>query len=118
MDIFKIQSAFMEISGLSQQECSNYLNLFKTADIQISKKVKKNINLKENEPLLVEVAGAIAYYMYCLMQNKKNANVSVLDVKIELDKNASLNSARKYRDELLLLASDILIDENFDFILT
>ncbi len=118
MDIFKIQSAFMEISGLSEQECANYLNLFKTADIQISKKIKKGIDINQNEPLLVEVAGAIAYYMYCLMQSKKMANVSVLDVKIELDKNISLNSAKKYRDELLLLASDILVDENFDFIST
>lgn len=118
MDIFKIQTAFMEISGLNEKDCANYINLFKSADIQITKKVKNGVDIQKNEPLLIEVAASVAYYMYCLMQSKKMANVSVLDVKIELDKNISLNSAKKYKDEMMLLASDILVDENFDFIST
>lgn len=118
MDIFKIQYAFMKISGLSEEECMDYLNLFKSADIKISKKVKSSAYIDENESLLVELAAAEAYYMYCLMQSKKMANVSVLDVKVEVDKNLLLDSAKKYKDELALLASDILIDESFDFIST
>lgn len=116
MDIFKIQTAFMELSGLNAEECNKYVNLFKTADKLIKKRIKKGVSINDNEPILVEVACAVAYYMYCLMQSKKSANVSVLDVKIDLDKNISLNSAKKYKDELLLLASDLLEDENFNFI--
>lgn len=65
--------------------------------------------------MLTELAAANAYYRYMIMTNMVSGSINALDLTVSVDNSKQIQAAKRLRDELTIMAKDLLNDDIFLF---
>lgn len=100
---------------MDESESLQYYKLIEMSRLQVEKKIKPNTDMLINGAVLTQFAASIAYYTYIVIQSKKSGSINAGGVRVDTDATASLKAAKELKNEMLLLASDVLVDKGFMF---
>lgn len=116
INVWSVCQVLEDTGALSSEETKKAMPFCLSACSQLSKRLKNVKN--EDEPAVINACAGIALYNYSLLQCSKSEDFSSFkagDITISKTKNSTYESAVKFRDEALLLASEYLTDVDFVF---
>lgn len=110
-------SQFLENTGiLDENEVKKAMPFCLSACANLSKRLKSPEF--EDEPAVISACAGLALYNYSLLQGSSQEDFSFFkagDITISRSASCTLESAVKFRDEALLMATDYLTDVDFVF---
>ena len=114
-DFYRVFDRFRAMARLPEEDSSRYMEVVRLAISETEKKLRPGITVTEHEALLTELAAANAYYRYMIMTNMASGSINALDLTVTLDQGKQIQAARRLRDELTVMAKDLLQDDVFLF---
>ncbi len=117
MDIEEILLIFTKISGLTEEDATNYRFLCEAAISYVEARLKENISLSKYTKSLNYTAAATAYYRYTLMKVSDGTGTEIRVGDIISKRNAidQANSAEELCRQAYNDISEILKDNGFAF---
>ena len=117
IDFQSVFSDFINISGLSETEAKKQNKLINLAIDYLHTNLKPGIDIDANKNLLSMLAAAIAYHKYMLIKESSmlESSIKLGDVSVSTNSSSSIKSANNLKNDLLSLASHLLLTPNFIF---
>lgn len=117
MSVNQIASIFSQFAGISLQQALKYTFLINIAIKQIQQQLIDTSYIQSHSDLLNHLCASITFYQYALISQKDNLQGSFKagDLSISPKSSNLVSTASILKDEMLAMASDILIDNNFMF---
>ncbi len=116
INVWSVSKTLEDTGVLTPDDCKKAMPFCLSACAKLSKRLK---DVKfEDEPAVINACAGIAYYHYILLQCSSSEDFSSFnagDVTITKSNSAIVESAVKFRDELLLQATEFLTDVDFVF---
>ncbi len=115
VDFLEVTDRFRVMSKLPEEEIAQYTEIIRLCTEEIEKKLKPGICWEEHSQLLQQLAAANAYYRYMIMTNMTSGSINALDLTVTMDNTKQIQAARRLRDELTVMAKNLLRDDVFLF---
>lgn len=116
INVWSVSKLLEDTGVLTEDEVKKAMPFCLSACANLSKRLK---DVKyEDEPAVITACAGLAFYNYSLLQCSSAEDFSSFkagDVTISRSASSTFESAVKFRDETLLLATDYLTDVDFVF---
>ena len=118
MDIISVFEHFKILTGLKEEDASQYMTFCAVSLASITARLNPNIDVSSIQMLIVAAAAADAYYHYILTNAAKegDASFSAGDIKVNKSCSSAIISAKEIREKSLDAISHLFADNSFDFI--
>lgn len=116
INVWSVAQLLEDTGILNEDEVKRAMPFCLSACANLSKRLKAPEY--EDEPAVISACAGIAIYGYSLLQSSSTEDFSSFkagDITISRSSSSAMESAIKFRDEALLMASDYLTDTDFVF---
>lgn len=114
MDKQQVLEQFAALAKISLEEALTHAGLVDASIAQITAMLRDDADPVKNASLLHYVCGAVCYHKFALLQGgAKEETVRALDVSATKKLPESWSNAERLRDDALVLARRLLLDERF-----
>lgn len=113
----RVKKEFKLISGLTDEEIEEQTGLIDLAMDYVKSNIKQNVDIKKNENILSMLIASIAYHKYVLIKESSQTETSVRlgDVSVSTNGKTAVDAANNLKNEMISLASHLLLSPNFIF---
>lgn len=114
MELPRVLEQFASLAGLERSEAWRYSGLAEAVIAQVTARLRPDVDPAAESTRLSYLCAAVCYYKYALLQGGAcEESVRALDVTVSQKLPDRCNSAQSIRDDALLLARDLLRDDQF-----